>query len=253
MKELKTRYVLEVNVFKENFQIAKDYFKTNDIVKLIEMSQNTECDILSLKFNVEKSQDIKTAIFVLKQLLPIISKPLMINGSGNDIVDVELLPRIIRNLDRKCIIAQANENTYEKILPDVIKGKHRLVLKTPVDINLCKELNLLACEKGLNLDNIIINPDIGGLGYGFEYGYSIIEKIKLSKDKFLKLPIISFASNESLNVKETKFDNLSISWGQLPKRSKMFELASVSAVKASGADLIVMYHPDNIKIMKGLK
>lgn len=252
MKELKTQYIFEINVFKENFRIAKDYFKTNDIVKLIEMSQNTECDILSLKFNVDKLQDIKTSIFVLKQLLPIISKPLMINGSGNDVIDRELLPKIARNLDRKSIIAQANENTYKEIVPVVVKANHKLVLKTPIDINSCKELSILVNEYGLDHSNIIINPDIGGLGYGFEYGYSIIEKIKCSRDKFLNFPIISFASSESLNVKETKSDNLSKSWGQLDKRSRMFELASVSAVKASGADLIVLYHPESIKIMKGL-
>ena len=251
---IENKYVLEVPIFnpEENFQIAKDYFKTNDKIELINKAQDSECDFLSLKFNVTKTEDIKEASIILKLLLPQITKPLMLNGCGNDSIDKELLPELIKILDRECIISFATENTYKEIVPAVVKGGHKLVLRTPIDINLCKELNILTSDLGLSLDKIIIDTDIGGLGYGLDYGYSTIEKIKLESDEYLKMPIISFVAEESLKIKETKSDTFSNSWGAISTRAKMFELAAVSAVKAAGADILVLYHPENIKIMKGL-
>ena len=174
----KSLYALEIPVFsnsKPDFQRQQGY------------------DILSLKFNAQDTAEIPEAKNILKSLLPRITAPLMINGANNDNIDRELLPELMSVLDRECIISPANENTYKDIVPAVIKGGHRLVLKSPIDINLCKELNILASDMGLPLDKIIIDTDIGGLGYGFEYGYSIMEKIKLEDDEYLNMPLISFA------------------------------------------------------------
>ena len=102
------------------------------------------------------------------------------------------------------------------------------------------------------MDKIIIDTDIGGLGYGLDYGYSTIEKIKLEDDEYLKMPIISFAPFESLKTKEAKSEAFSESWGSLKDRAKMFEIASATAVKAAGADIIVLHNPDSINVMKGL-
>lgn len=201
-------------------------------VNIEDFNGQSEGDILGLKFeNIEQ----KT---LLQKALPKITKPLMIIGSGKDDVDKTLLPELISVLDRNCIICSANENTYKAIVPKI--GEHKLVLKTPIDINLCKELNILSSEFGLGLDKIIIDSDIGGLGYGLEYGYSMIEKIKLENDKYLNMPIISFAPIESLKTKEAKSDTFSKSWGSLEMRRKYFQIAAASAAKAAGADIIVV-------------
>ncbi len=250
----KTLYALEINIFdtKDNFQIAKDFFRTNKRGLLLEKAQSSACDILCLKFNIKSETDIPKSVRILKALLPKISKPLMINGVYDNNLNIKLLPALIKTLDRKCIICSANERTYKDILPAVIKGKHKIVLKSPIDIHLCRELNILASDIGLSLDKIIIDTDIGGLGYGLDYGYSIIEKIKLEDDKYLNLPVISFAAQESLRTKEAKYNTFSKSWGDLKTRASMYEIASASAVKAAGADIIVLYNPESIKIMKGL-
>ena len=144
---------------------------------------NEDCDILGLKF----TEDIEKGIEAFKKLLPCIDKPLMLIGSGDDEIDIKLLPELMKLLNRECIIGIANEKNYKQIVPDVIKGNHTLIIRTPIDINLAKEMNILTSDMGLPLDKILIDTDIGGLGYGFEYGYSIMEKIKLegkSGDKY---------------------------------------------------------------------
>ena len=251
MKEAKTLYALEIPLYGDNFITTEDSFKTDDIIDMLDIAQNN-CDIIGLKFDIENSDQIKGAKKLLKGLLVNIRRPLMINGTNNDSIDTELLPALMNTLDRPAIISNANENTYKNIVPEAIKGGHRLVLKTPIDINLCKELNILSADIGLPLDKIIIDTDIGGLGYGLDYGYSTIEKIKLENDEYLNMPIISFAPYESLKTKEAKSDAFNESWGDLKTRAKMFEIASATAVKAAGADIIVLHNPESINIMKGL-
>lgn len=222
-------------------------------VKLVETAQNLDCDILGLKFNIEKIEDVSPAVAILKELLPHITKPLMIRGTNDDDLDKILLPELAKNTDRECIISYACENTYKEIIP-YTADKHYIVLRSPIDINLAKEINILSSEMGQPLDKILIDTDIGGLGCGFEYGYSIIEKIKLESktDKYLNMPIISFAAEEALKTKETKSENLSQSWGNLKDRIVMFETTAASAIKAAGANLIVINHPETLKTMKGL-
>ena len=102
--------------------------------------------ILQVILKQAKTRFLYFVRMMLKILLPYITKPLMINGCGNETIDKELLPALIKVLDRECTIAFATENTYKEITPSVIKGKHKLVLRTPIDINLCKELNILTSD-----------------------------------------------------------------------------------------------------------
>ncbi len=234
--------------------MSDNHFEITNTSKLFALLHNindkkeicADYDILALKFDVTDIGEIPHSCELLKNFLKEkTDKPLMICGCGKDDIDKLLLPELIKILDRESIISFVSEKTYKDILPYVIQGGHYVVLKTPIDINLAKELNILACEAGVPREKIIMNTDIGGLGYGFEYGYSIIEKIKLeTEDEYLNLPIISEAPLESLKTKEAKFDN--------EQRTKMIELASASGVLAAGANIVVMTDCENITIMKGM-
>jgi acetyl-CoA decarbonylase/synthase complex subunit delta len=191
--------------------------------------KDADCDILGLRFDTADTE-------LLQELLPQIDKPLMLRAPA------EVLIELMGVLDRPCIIAYADENNYKELVPHVIKGGHRLVIRTPIDINLAKEMNILVSDMGLPLDKIIVDPDIGGLGYGLEYGYSMIEKIKLSEDKYLDVPIISFAVEETLKTKEAKAG---------VHQAQMLELAAASAVMAAGADIIVVSSADTVRTIKG--
>ena len=220
----KVKYILELPIIEAKNQI------------------NEDCDILGLKF----TEDIEKGIEAFKKLLPFIDKPLMLIGSGDDEIDVQLLPKLMKLIDRECIIGIANEKNYKQIVPDVIKGNHILIIRTPIDINLAKEMNILTSDMGLPLDKILIDTDIGGLGYGFEYGYSIMEKIKLegaSGDKYLNMPIISFATVETAKTKEAKDKDLAL----------YLEITSAAAVKAAGAEYIVLTNPQSYKTLKELE
>lgn len=253
-------FALELNIseFNMSSHIVKDYYKSTSPIDLVKQAQESECDILALKFNISENnlnENIQNAKTLLKKLLPVIDKPLLVRGVNNKSIDVKLLPALMEVLDREVIIAFADENTYKEIVPSVIKGGHILAIRTPIDINLAKEMNILTSDMGLNLDKILIDTDMGGLGYGLEYGYSIMERIKLAAfegDKMLNMPLIAFAGEEALKAKETKSDAYPASYGDFKQRSIMFELTTASAVIAAGANLIVLEHPDSILTLKSL-
>lgn len=258
-------FALELNIFdfEASSHIVTDWFKDTENPRgLLNKAQETYCDILALKFNIPEDnldEQITKAQELLKELLPSITKPLLIRGVNNKSVDIKLLPALMEVLDREVIIAFADENTYKYIVPSVVKGGHILAIRTPIDINLAKEMNILTSDMGLSLDKILIDTDMGGLGYGLEYGYSIMERIKLAAlngtdggDKMLNMPLIAFAGEEALKVKEAKSDTFPKSFGDFKTRSIMFEITTASAVIAAGANLIVLEHPDSIKTLKGL-
>lgn len=227
------------------FALLKDY-------KMPDRILNSCCDILAIKFAIENLSKIPTACEFLNKWLSKKNLPLiMICGSGKDEIDEELLPKLISLLDRQCIISFVTEKTYKKIIPYIVKGDHYVVLKTPIDLNLAKELNILSVDLGLSKDRIIMNTDIGGLGYGYEYGYSIMEKARLEGEKgdeYLNLPIISEAPLESLKTKEARISEFE----NTKERARMIELSSASGVLSAGANIIVLTMEENIKIMKGL-
>lgn len=267
---------LELNIFdfEASSHIVKDFYSGQDGKKaggqvvgwacqpnnidLITAAQNSDCDILALKFNIPEEdldENIKRAKSLLKEILPHITKPLLVRGVNNKSVDVKLLPALMEVLDRQCIIAFADENTYKEIVPSVVKGGHILAIRTPIDINLAKEMNILTSDMGLSLDKILIDTDMGGLGYGLEYGYSIMERIKIAAfegDKMLNMPLIAFAGEEALKAKEAKSDTFDKNYGDFKLRSTMFEIATASAIIAAGANVIVLENPESVKILKEL-
>lgn len=245
---LNPAFVLNISVCytEDNFDISGNYYKTDDFTEIIKKANSSACDIIGLTFNIKGTAEIEKAVSILKKCLLTVQKPVMISGTGKDDIDKELLPELIKHTDREVIVNSINENIYKSVVPSVIKGGHIAVLKTPIDINLTKELNILSSDLGLSLDKILVDTDIGGLGYGLEYGYSIMEKTKLEGlkgDNYLNMPIISFACTESLKTKEAKTDS---------ETAKFFELTAASAVMACGANVIVMNYPPNISVMKGL-
>lgn len=213
-----------------------------------------DCDILGFRFFEYNSDVLLDEILNQVQNVNKKNLPLLFIGTGDDDTDRKLLPEIAKKIKTNTIIANINEKTYKDIIPYVIDGGHWAVLKTPIDINLAKELNILSVDMGLPVEKIIMNTDIGGLGYGYEYGYSIMEKVKLEakKDKYLCFPIFSDASYEALKTKEAKSNDFSKSWGTMQKRARMIELSACAGAVAAGADIVTVNNPDNIKILKGL-
>lgn len=197
--------------------VLKREWGANSCEEALEKAFASKADYVCVKFNIADScktpEDTQQALegvskFIDKNLKNA-PKPLILRGANNSALDARLVPLLAQQAPCECIIAFADEFTYEQIVPECAKRGHTLVLRSPIDINLAKELNILSIDKGMPPDKILIDPDMGGLGYGLEYGYSIIEKIKQAA-RGTDMPAIELLNNAqdsgkaSENIQETE-------------------------------------------------
>ena len=150
---------------------------------------------------------------------------------------------------KKALIGCVTANNYKSITAAANGYGHYVIASSPLDINLCKQLNILINEMGLPLDRIAFDPLIGALGYGIEYAYSIMERARmgaLTGDKTLATPIVAFIGQEAWNKKEAK-DADAPEWGLQGDRAILWEVTTATTFAIAGANIFIMRHPESIK------
>ncbi len=213
-------------------------------------------EIICFSVNIDEEDEIKAARSVVEKAVEIAAEfklAFMLKGTGRKDLDAVLLPELTPLLKKPSIIAPIQDKNYAQIVKTTLAGGHTCVLRTPIDINLTKELNILSIDEGLKPENILIDPDMGCVGYGLDYGYSIIERIVAARnegDKMLNMPIIVFAGTESFKAKEAKSTDFTPSWGSLETRSLTWEISTTTALLCAGANIAIVWHPNTIVALK---
>ena len=146
------------------------------------------------------------------------------------------------------------DKNYRSIAAACIADGHVAIAKTPIDINLAKQLNILICDIGVAPDAIIMDPTTGGLGYGLEYTYSVMERLRMAAligDKMTSMPMICNVGEESWRQKEAKATSgVPATWGDLQERALAWESLTGISLLNSGADIVVLQHPRTIALIK---
>ncbi len=221
--------------------------KLYSTLECVRIADKTGFSALNIKFN---SEDIKQSKEYLKEILKLTNLPLILTGTFRRDLDAQLLPELAQVADRKCTIGVVEEENYKEIAPAINECGHNIIARTPIDINLTKQLNILLTEIGFDPDKILVDPNTGGLGYGLDYAYSIIERIKIAAkdgDAMLNMPIVTFVGEEAWKTKEAKSDNVPLEWGDFKTRALSWETITASSMLVSGADIVIMRHPETIK------
>lgn len=189
---------------------------------------------------------------LVKSVSDAVSVPLILWASGNPQTDEKYIPVIAKALRGKNIlIGPVNQNNFKILGQSAIDNNHGLVIETPLDINIAKQISLSLNNMGIGFDKMIIYPTSGSIGYGFEYAYSISERIRLagfSGDKYLSLPLMSMPGEVVWGVKEVNEE--STAWGELAKRAVSWETVTAFSYIISGANLVVVRHPETVKALK---
>lgn len=186
-----------------------------------------------------------------------ITVPLMVVGSGNRDEDNVCLPAIARKLKgERIVLGNATQENYQVLTEACKEYGHVIIAESPIDINIAKQLNILITEAGLPLDRVLIDPTTGGLGYGIEYTYSIMEKarlVALAGDRMLSSPQVCFVGAENWKTKEASSDTTgSESWGSFSERGLMWEAVAATALLMAGAHIVVMRDPEAASLVKQL-
>jgi acetyl-CoA decarbonylase/synthase complex subunit delta len=107
---------------------------------------------------------------------------------------------------------------------------------------------------GMPLERITMDPSTGGLGYGIEYGYSVMERLRLAAlggDGMTQQPMLVTPGEEAWKVKEAKVgEGVPAAWGDWKERAINWEIITATSLVESGADILVLRHPETVKRVK---
>jgi acetyl-CoA decarbonylase/synthase complex subunit delta len=193
----------------------------------------------------------------VKALSEAVEVPLVVYGSGDKEKDPDVLRKVVEVLKDKAQVGPACEENYRLVVAPLMATSHNVVAFSPVDINIAKQLNILITQMDLDTKRIIMDPTTGALGYGLEYTYSIMERLRLAalfqNDTMTQMPIISTVGQEAWKTKEAKASEEEPQWGELEKRGVMWELGTAVSMLLAGADLISLRHPKSLEVLKKVR
>jgi len=185
-----------------------------------------------------------------------IDVPVIVWGCGNADKDTETLREITSLVgDKKVCLAPLSDANYRTLGATAMAFQHPIVAASPIDVNLAKQLNILLENLGVSLGTVLIDPSIGALGYGIEYTYSVMERIRLAaltqQDEKLQVPFVCNLGREVWKAKETRLpsDNL---LGDQEQRGILMEAITATCMLLAGGETLIMRHPKAIALTKSL-
>ena len=192
---------------------------------------------------------------VVKKVADAIDVPLIVWGTANHDKDTEVLRRVCEVCQGKnLIIGPVAEGDHKKIGAAAIGYHHTVISSTPIDINLAKQLNILLGNLGVPDERIIMDPTVSSIGYGIEYCYSVMERMRMAgltqQDEKLQFPLICNISKEVWKTKEVHLADDELNMGNAKKRGILLEAMSTMVLLLAGGDVVVMRHPEAIKLVR---
>ncbi len=196
-----------------------------------------------------KDRSPDDAAKTVKDVLAAINIPLIILGSNHAEKDAAVLVAAAEVVkDKNCIIGKAQEANYKTIVAAAMANNLKLIAMSELDINLSKQLNILITQMGFDKERIITDPMSSALGYGLEYTYSVMERIRLAaltqNDTTMQPPLVADVGMYVWKIKETQAAEEDIpEWGSLEERGILWEATTASSLLLAGAELLIMRHP----------
>ena len=192
-----------------------------------------------------KDSSADEAAALAKKVAEAINIPLIIYGSGDDKKDAEVLPKVAEACDgMNLLIGPVLKENYEIVGKALLDHGHNASALSPLDINLLKELNVKLC-KFFPAEKIVIDPESAALGYGMEYSFSLMERVKqigvITKDNMTMMPIIADLGGECWKTKQAK---------ESKEQGLLWEGMTALSLLLAGANILILRHPDTVNLVK---
>ncbi|MGQ9553089.1 MAG: acetyl-CoA decarbonylase/synthase complex subunit delta [Anaerolineae bacterium] len=220
-------------------------------------AEEVGADLILLQVQDDSEQTLTAAELVArcKAVLQACGLPLLVVGPGVAARDNELLVAVAdATAGERVALGRCEEGNYRTIVAAALANGHLVIAGTPIDVNLAKQLNILIRDMNLPLDRVLMDPTTGALGYGLEYTYSVMERLRLAAlqgDEMTRQPMICFVGHEAWRQKETRAgEGLPTEWGDWRRRAILWEAVTASTLVQSGADILVLKHPDAVALVK---
>ncbi len=228
----------------------------DDPAKWAKAAEAAGADLLQLGLSLTRADGSpntpEAAVAAVKAVLAASGLPLVVFGPGQAELDNVLLVAVAEaTKGERLLLGICEDKNYRTIVATAMANGHLVDARTPMDVNLAKQLNILISDMGLPLDRVMMDPTTGALGYGIEYGYSVMERLRLAAlqgDAMTQLPMLVTPGFEAWKAKESKVgEGVPESWGDWLNRAINWETMTAAALLESGADIIVLRHPESVK------
>jgi len=203
---------------------------------------------------MDRSADEAAA--VAKKVSDAVDVPLVLWGTANNQKDEEVLKKISELCEGKNVaLGPVEEANHKGVGASALGYGHTIISSSPIDVNLAKQLNILLGNLGVTSQKIVIDPTTGGLGYGLEYSYSVMERIKMAaltqEDEKLQMPMISNIGNEIWKCKEAKESiDEGPTLGDPERRGILMESTAAVAYLLAGSDVVILRHPESVRLTR---
>ncbi|HNX13955.1 MAG TPA: acetyl-CoA decarbonylase/synthase complex subunit alpha/beta [Oscillospiraceae bacterium] len=201
------------------------------------------------------NKSAQEAVELVQSVLKSVGVPLIITGHNHYEKNNEVMKAIAQACEGENLLLNwVEQDNYRTIAGAAIAYGHTLVSQSPIDVNISKQLNILLTNMDMKPDRIVVDPMTSAIGYGIEYSYSVMERIRqsgLGGDKMLCSPLIVSPGYECTKLKECKApeENFPM-WGSLSDRAVMWEMSTSLSLLYAGADVLIMYHPEAVREVK---
>ncbi len=207
---------------------------------------------LSLNDAAGKPTTPAAAVAAVKAVLAACPLPLAVFGPGQADADNDLLVAVAEAAKgERLLLGICEDKNYRTIVATAMANGHLVTARTPMDVNLAKQLNILITDMGMPLERVVMDPTTGAVGYGIEYGYSVMERLRLAAlqgDRMTQLPMLVTPGFEAWKTKEAKVGvGVPDAWGDWAERGITWETLTAVSLLESGADVLVLRHPESVK------
>jgi acetyl-CoA decarbonylase/synthase, CODH/ACS complex subunit delta len=203
-----------------------------------------------------KNASKEEAAEVVKKVQAAVDVPLILWGCANPQKDEEVLKHVAEACqDKQLIMGPVEDKNHKGIGAAAMGYGHFIISSSPIDVNLAKQINILLENLGMPLNRVLIDPTTGGLGYGMEYSFSVMERLRMAGltqgDDKLQLPLINNLGNEIWKSKEAKqtLEDAPL-LGDPEKRGVLMEAVGAVTYLMAGSNILIMRHPESVRLVK---
>jgi CO dehydrogenase/acetyl-CoA synthase delta subunit len=195
------------------------------------------------------NRSAEESVSLVKDVLEAVEVPVIVTGHNNFDKNNEVMKAVAQACNgENLLLNYVEQDNYRTIAGAAMAYGHSIVAQSPIDVNIAKQMNILLTNMDLKKEQIVMDPMTGAAGYGIEYTYSVMERIRLTGingDKMLAGPMIVSTGQECAKIKEFKaLESDFPEWGDLKKRALLWELTTAVNLLYAGADILIMYHPE---------
>lgn len=232
----------------------------NDPAKMAKLCVGTYgADLISVRLegtHPEKgNRSPQEALEVVRSVLEAVDVPVIVTGHSH----FDKINEVMKEVARGCagenlLLSWVEQDNYRTIAGAALAYGHTLVAQSPIDVNIAKQLCILLSNMNIGPERIVIDPITSAIGYGIEYTYSVMERIRitgLGGDRMLAAPMIVSPGQECAKIKELRAPASDFpAWGDIEERAALWELSTATSLLYAGASILIMYNPESAVALK---